>query len=103
MGPFLVWDNAATAALLDAIAARVPALRDAATPDAPDEPAEPIAAGELAALDAVNEQLRARLAEAVPVLAAEAQFADLHAAVVAHLRERITRYPYTSTGSLPSR
>jgi hypothetical protein len=37
------------------------------------------------------------------VLAADASLADLHAATVAHLRARIARYPYTSTGTLPAR
>ena len=39
----------------------------------------------------------------IPALASDAETDDLHAAVVAHLRERVARYPYASTGSLPSR
>ena len=95
VGPFLAWDNAATFALLRDIAVRVPmaGLGDPAV----------IESGDLAALDAENERLRGLLAEVVPVLAADSSLADLHAATVAHLRARIARYPYTSTGTLPTR
>ena len=96
VGPFLAWDNDETRSVLRSIATTVP-LADAL------EPASPIAAGDLPALDAENERLRAMLAAAIPVLASEADLRELHQAVVAHLRERIARYPYSSTGSLPSR
>ena len=95
-GPFLEWDNNETRALLGSIATRLP-LRDALDPD------PPVATGDLAALDAENERLRAMLSASIPALAGDADLADLHRAVVTHLRERIARYPYASTGSLPSR
>ena len=96
VGPFLEWDNNETRTLLRSIATRLP-LGDALEPDSP------IATGDLAALDAENERLRAMLSDAIPALAADAHLGDLHHSVVTHLRERIARYPYASTGSLPSR
>jgi hypothetical protein len=98
--PFLLWDNAATAALLVRIDAAGVALA------APVAPAEPIDGSHIAALDTENERLRGLLAGAVPELAgapAGSAAAALHGDVVAHLRERIARYPYVSTGVLPSR
>lgn len=105
VGTFLAWDNAETLALLQRIAALVDI-------DGPLEALAPTV--DLAVLDAENERLRGVLARAVPRLAAAAddahgaddagrELAGLHAAVVAHLRERIARYPYASTGSLPTR
>lgn len=101
--PFLLWDNAATTQLLAHVAAVVPLA-------GPGEPAAPVDASDIAALDAENERLRSLLALAVAPLALAADAADApgaardaHAAVVAHLRERIARYPYVSTGVLPSR
>ena len=100
--PFLVWDNAETAALLGAIspvvepelAVRITQLCDAEPGDALD-----VDAG-----DARNEALRGLLAEAVPGLAAGgAETADAHAAVVAHLRERIDRFPLTMNAPMPGR
>lgn len=96
VGPFLAWDNAQTRALLQSIATRVPL-----TGDLDDD--TPIATGDLAALDAENERLRGLLSSVIPVLAGDREHDDLHQDVVAHLRERIARYPYASTGSLPSR
>jgi hypothetical protein len=96
VGPFLEWDNHATRTLLESIAARVP-LGGSLETDAP------IAPGDLEALDTENDRLRTLLAAAIPTLEADDDAADLHRAVVAHLRERISRYPYASTGSLPSR
>jgi hypothetical protein len=96
VGPFLEWDNGETRALLRTIAARLPL-------DQPLEPDAPITPGDLAALDAENERLRTMLATAIPALSADAGARDVHAAVVAHLRERIARYPYASTGTLPAR
>jgi hypothetical protein len=98
--PFLLWDNAATAQLLELIDASGVAL------GSPVAPAEPVDSTRIAALDAENERLRGLLARAVPALAAApdgSAAAVLHADVVAHLRERIARYPYVSTGVLPSR
>jgi hypothetical protein len=98
--PFLLWDNAATADLLAHIASAGVALAG------PLAPAEPVDHTRIAALDAENERLRGLLAGAVPALAAAPEgsaVAALHADVVAHLRERIARYPYVSTGVLPSR
>jgi hypothetical protein len=100
--PFLVWDNAETAALLGAIssvvdpdlAVRVSQVCDVEPPDALD----------VDAADARNEALRGLLAEAVPGLAAGgAETATAHAAVVAHLRARIDRYPLTMNAPMPGR
>lgn len=91
VGAFLVWDNDATRALLRRIGTGAEA-------EPPDAYADAIAVADVHALDAENERLRALLAAAIPTLEGEA-----HAAVVAHLRERIARYPYTLTGSLPAR
>jgi hypothetical protein len=96
VGPFLAWDNEQTTVLLQSIATRVP-LAGQLDGDTP------ISTGDLAALDAENERLRGLLSAAIPVLAGDRKCDDLHRAVVAHLRERIARYPYASTGSLPSR
>jgi hypothetical protein len=96
VGPFLEWDNRETRTLLESIAAQAP-LGGSLDPDAP------IAPGDLEALDAENDRLRTLLAAAIPTLEDDDGAAELHRAVVAHLRERISRYPYTSTGSLPSR
>ena len=96
VGPFLAWDNARTSALLQSIAERVPLAGEL-------DGDTPINTGDLAALDTENERLRGLLSTALPVLAGDRGYDDLHQAVVAHLRERIGRYPYASTGSLPSR
>jgi hypothetical protein len=97
VGPFLEWDNHATRELLRTIATRGVALTQ------PIDPPAPIASGDLDGADAENERLRGILAALIPSLATDADARDLHAAVVGHLRERITRYPYASTGTLPSR
>lgn len=97
VGPFLEWDNHATRELLRTIATRGIALTQ------PIDPTTPSAIGDLDGTDAENERLRGILASVIPSLAADAETHDLHTAVVAHLRERITRYPYASTGTLPSR
>jgi len=100
--PFLVWDNAETAALLGGIspvvdpdlAARITQVCDAEPGDALD----------VDAADVRNEALRALLAEAVPELAAGGPTtADAHAAVVAHLRARIDRFPLTMNSPMPGR
>jgi hypothetical protein len=96
VGPFLEWDNRATRALLASIEPHIPVA-------GPLDPETPLAPGDLAALEAENERLRNLLAAAIPALAADEHAADVHRAVVAHLRERIARYPYASTGSLPAR
>ena len=96
VGPFLAWDNAQTRALLQSIATRVPLAGEL-------DANAPIATGDVAALDAENERLRALLSSVIPTLGADDDLHELHHAVVAHLRERIARYPYASTGSLPSR
>ena len=95
VGPFLVWDNHETRELLRTIATRGLALTE------PLDPNAPIVTGDLDALDAENERLRGILAAVIPALAADADAHDLHAAVVAHLRERVARYPYASTNTLP--
>ena len=95
VGPFLEWDNHETRELLRAIATSGVSLTE------PIDPTTPIATGDLAALDAETERLRGILAAVIPALAAGAATHDLHAAVVAHLRERVARYPYASTGTLP--
>ena len=97
VGPFLEWDNHETRELLRTIAMRGVALTQ------PIDPLAPIATADLDALDAENERLRGILAAVIPALAADAAAHDLHAAVVAHLRERVARYPYASTGTLPAR
>jgi hypothetical protein len=95
--PFLVWDNAQTLELLALIAPHVPL----AGPLRPDTPVDAV---DIAAVDAENERLRGLLAGAIPALSAlDGEAARVHAAVVAHLRARIARYPYTLTGTLPSR
>lgn len=95
--PFLVWDNAATALLLTAIEPHV-AL------DGPVTPAAPVDPHDVTALDAENERLRGLLAGAIPALSTgDGATRDVYAEVVAHLRARIARYPYTLTGTLPSR
>jgi hypothetical protein len=103
VGPFLEWDNRAMRALLESIASLVPLT-------GPIEPDVPIAVGDIAALDAENDRLRTLLAAAIPALGDEGA-ADLHRAVVAHLRERIDRHPFggvvtralSSAVSLPTR
>jgi hypothetical protein len=97
VGPFLEWDNHETRELLRTIATRGVALTQ------PIDPTTPIAASDLDALDAENERLRGILAALIPSLATDADAHDLHTAVVGHLRERVARYPYASTGTLPSR
>ena len=97
VGPFLEWDNHETRELLRTIATRGVALAQPVDPDSA------IATGDVDALDAENERLRGILAAVIPALASDAESDDLHAAVVAHLRERVARYPYASTGSLPLR
>jgi hypothetical protein len=93
---FLHWDNAETQRLLTAISVHVPI-------DAPLEPVPPVDITDVAAVDAENDRLRWLLAAAIPALANDAAASAVHGAVVAHLRERTVRYPFTSTGSLPSR
>ena len=97
VGPFLEWDNHETRAILHSIASRGVALTQSIDPIAP------IVTGDVDALDAENERLRGILAAVVPTLADRAETHDLHGAVVAHLRERVARYPYASTGTLPPR
>lgn len=91
VGPFLVWDNEATRTLLRELGA-------GAAADAPETYAGALAGADVAALDAENERLRGLLAATIPSLTG-----DAHTAVVTHLRERIARYPYSTTGSLPAR
>ena len=97
--PFLVRDNTATAELLQMIAACIPLAGSIAPP-------EPVDMARIASIDAENERLRALLADAIPALASAPEgsaAAGIHAQVVTHLRARIAQYPFTSTGSLPSR
>lgn len=96
--PFLAWDNAETAALLRSIAERHP---DIVSPSLPLSWGEALVG--VVALDAENERLRGALAAAIPALATNPSAGDAHAAVVAHMRARIARYPFASTGSLPTR
>ncbi len=110
--PFLRWDNAATAQLLASVASVVP-LSGPVEPDSPVDPCDSVA------LDTENERLRGLLAAVIgpltlasggrshpePAAAAdhEAEARAAYAAVVAHLRERVARYPYVTTGALPAR
>lgn len=96
--PFLAWDNEETAELLRSIAARHP---DIVSPSLPLSSGNALVG--VVALDRENERLRGALAEAIPALATDKSASDAHAAVVAHMRERIARYPFASTGSLPTR
>lgn len=95
VGPFLAWDNAATLALVVQIDKHFGA--------AEAEMAAVVEPGDLAVLEAENERLRVRLAAAIPALSADPTAAALDALVITHLRERIARYPFASTGSLPTR
>ena len=96
--PFLAWDNEETAQLLRSIAERHPDIVSSSLP---------LSSGNalvgVVALDEENERLRGALAEAIPALAGDPSASDAHAAVVAHMRARIARYPFASTGSLPTR
>ena len=97
--PFLVRDNVATAKLLQVIAECVPVGGSI-------EPPEPVDMSSISSIDSENERLRALLADAIPALSAapeDSAAAGIHTQVVAHLRARIAQYPFTSTGSLPSR
>ncbi|MEO5837317.1 MAG: hypothetical protein ABIQ73_29600 [Acidimicrobiales bacterium] len=95
VGPFLVWDNNETRELLRMIATSGAAVTE------PIDPIEPIATGDVDALDAENERLRGILAAVIPAIAADASTSELHGAVVVHLRERVARYPFASTATLP--
>jgi hypothetical protein len=100
--PFLRWDNAQTARLLHDARQQVPLTGSIA-------PAGSVDGTDIAAVDAENERLRGLLAGVVPALAAASEAdpasaaATVYAEVVAHLRARIARYPYVTTGVLPSR
>lgn len=97
--PFLVRDNVTTAELLQVIASCI-ALTGSI------EPPEPVDMANIASIDAENERLRALLADAIPALSTApggSAAAGIHLQVVTHLRARIAQYPFTSTGSLPSR
>jgi len=94
--PFLVWDNDQTLALLRSIAAHVPL-------DGAIEPPSPVEPSDVVALDAENERVRGLLAAAVPSLARDRGASEVYAHVIAHLRARVSRFPFTSTASLPSR
>jgi hypothetical protein len=94
--PFLLSDSQATAELLRAIAPHVPLSGPVESPDPP-------APGDIVGTDAENDRLRVLLAEAIPTLAALPEADDVYQAVIAHLRDRMARYPYASTGTLPSR
>ncbi|MEO8692453.1 MAG: hypothetical protein ABI658_02990 [Acidimicrobiales bacterium] len=97
VGLFLEWDNRETHAIVESISAHGISLAQ------PVDPITPIMTGDLVALDGENERLRGILAAVIPAITDRAETHDLHAAVVAHLRERVARYPYASTGTLPSR
>ena len=95
VAPFLEWDNAATRLLLSAIAPHVDlhgdlsgVLAASTTSESPEQE---------------NERLRAVLASAIGPLVATEGTADVYTQVVAHLRERINRYPHASTASLPTK
>ncbi len=96
VGPFLTWDNLETASLLRSIVPRL------ALSEQIDSPCT-VGAGDIVALDAENERLRGVLAAVLPVLVSDPSMADLYAKVIAHLRVRLSRYPFTSTATLPSR
>ncbi len=107
--PFLRWDNERVAQLLseldgvaahagptglldDRMAGRIAAAISADPPDPTD----------FAALHRRNLELRALLAEAVPALVACTGGVPPEP-VVAYVRERIDRYPFTGTAALPGR
>jgi hypothetical protein len=96
VGPFLAWDNAATRALLDDIGGVIGTMSS-------NDVSLEIGLGDLAALDRENERLRGLLAATIPMLAVDPAATAVYANVVTHLRERIARYPFVSTGSLPTR
>ena len=96
VGPFLAWDNLETASLLRSIATRLAVSEQFDSPSV-------VGAGDVVALDAENERLRGMLTAVLPVLVSDPSMADLHATVIAHLRVRLARYPFTSTATLPSR
>jgi hypothetical protein len=94
LAPFLEWDNDAMTRLLTRVDPHHPLV---AAP----------AQGDVTALNARNEAMRSALAEAVPRMARDAASdeatAALYADLRAHLRERMDRYPFTATASLPAR
>jgi hypothetical protein len=98
--PFLRWDNDRVAELLvelgpavDAdLAGRISAAASAARPDPADFDAS----------HRRNLDLRGLLATAVPTLAASAG-GGLPEPLVAYIRERIARYPFSATAVLPTR
>ena len=94
--PFLIWDSEQTAGLLADVARYVPTVGAI-------QPSEPVDVLDVVAADRENDRLRTQLAEAIPTLSATPGAAEVYAAVIAHLRERMARYPYVPTGSLPSR
>lgn len=91
--PFLHWDNAATAALLDAARASVDsALRlriESALAEVPADPADALAA------EVRNDRLRALLVESLSDTSA------LQERIADHLAERSRRYPLRLTGAVP--
>ena len=100
VAPFLAWDNAETARVLEAaqpvvddqLGARIGAVIADAEPDPLD----------VVALESRNTRLREVLADAVPVLAAGgASTADAYAQVCHHLRQRIDRFPLTLSAPMP--
>jgi hypothetical protein len=98
--PFLAWDNAETARVLDGAKACVEdplRLRiDATLSHSEPDPLDAVA------LDAHNTELRALLADAIPTLAAGGPAcAAPYAAVRAHLRERIERFPLSMSAPMP--
>jgi hypothetical protein len=101
VGPFLVWDNAGTERLLESIA---PMAGESFTRRVEavllTRPADHV---DVEALDAHNTALRDLLADAIPMLAEGGQpTLAAYAAVRAHLRERIDRFPLAMNAPMPS-
>ena len=98
--PFLRWDNDQVARVLGEVAAgagpelagRIARVLVAAPPDPTD----------FEASHRRNLDLRALLVDAMPTLP-EAAGGGLPAPLVAYVRERIARYPFSATASLPAR
>jgi hypothetical protein len=99
VAPFLSWDNAATEQLLRAglphvtapIAAQIRATLSEPAPDPLD----------VDALDRRNTELRRLLSAVVPMLAVRADAAAAYRDVRAHLRERMDRFPLSTSAPMP--
>ena len=102
VAPFLAWDNHATEALLADVAPRVGGDLAARIETAlAARPVDPLDTG---ALDARNVEVRGLLVDAIaPLAGGGGATSSTYAAVCAHLRERVNRYPFAMTASLPTK